>query len=304
MDNKPVSVVIPSYGRDVDIVSRAVESALAQDYSPIEVLLVDDNIIGDERCAALEAYCLKYDNVTYVKTAGKQGACAARNLGFEKSKGAYIGFLDDDDEWMPEKVSASIPLFTEGVGMVGSRGYQVTIDKDGRHVEPYMPVKWIPEPTFIDLLRFDSVGTTTLAIIERGCFEAVGGFEEELPARQDYEMWLRISKKYRIVLSERFLFNHYIYDGEQISKNHQRALDGLKFIYNEFYEDYKKDKQSYAFIWALMLKRYRALGDKKGERKALWNVVKAQPRYLGRYIAETTKNERLSSWLKKKMRND
>lgn len=299
-----VSVVIPSCGRELNIVDRAVQSVLHQEHQPVEVILADDNAAGDERCEALESYCNSFENVHYVRTSGRQGACFARNLGFEKSKGAYVGFLDDDDEWLPRKITVSLPLFTEGVGMVGTRGYQVIVSDAGETVEPYMKSKWKARPSFLDLLRYDSVGTTTLCLIERQCFIDCGGFAVSLPARQDYELWLRISKKYQIVLSEEFQFRHYQHAGEQISKNHQRALDGLKYIYDEFYEDYQKDKRAYGFYWIMMLKRYRGLGDKKMERKCLMRVLKVQPRYLGRYIAQTTKNPKLSAFLMRHMRNE
>ena len=305
MTSKWVTVVIPTYGRSVDMVKLAVDSILNQTYTNVDVIIVDDNLKTSPHCKELKDYCSNNKRVSYIKTKGQQGACVARNLGTQQAKGEFIGFLDDDDEWLPTKIEVSLPLFKEDVAMVGSRGWQVTINKEREVLlkEPYMGDLFKKEPTFKEMLRCDSIGTTTLALVHKEKFLNCGGFREDLPARQDYNCWLRILKKYRIVFTNEYLFNYYIHNQEQITKSDQRALDGVKKVYEEFKADFDADKQGYAYINMLMLKRYMGLGDKSNQYKCLMNILKVQPRYLGRYIADTTKNKKLKEFLQKHQKN-
>lgn len=101
-----VTCVIPSYKR-CDTVTRAIDSVLAQTYKNIEVCIVDDNIPGDEYSQRLREALKKYDGdsrVRYIAQEQHINGAVARNVGIQEASGEYIGFLDDDDEWLPEKI--------------------------------------------------------------------------------------------------------------------------------------------------------------------------------------------------------
>ena len=103
-----VSCIIPSYKR-CDTVTRAIDSVLAQTYKNIEVCLVDDNIPGDEYSLKLQEALKKYEGdsrVRYIAQEKHINGAVARNVGIREATGTYIGFLDDDDEWMPEKLNS------------------------------------------------------------------------------------------------------------------------------------------------------------------------------------------------------
>ena len=97
------------------------------------------------------------------------------------------------------------------------------------------------EVTFDDLLVSDSIGSTSQAMIRKQCFDLCGGFDVNLKARQDYEMWLRISKHYRILGVDEQLFTHYIHNGEQITSNPLNSYQGFKRVYHLYHDDYKKN---------------------------------------------------------------
>ncbi len=99
-----VSVIIPTYNRP-HLVSRAIRSVLEQSYQDFEVIVVDDGLdkrskdviegIGDGR-------------VRYIENVKSEGAPASRNRGAKESRGDYLAFLDDDDEWSPHKLELQI----------------------------------------------------------------------------------------------------------------------------------------------------------------------------------------------------
>ena len=305
MKQQWVSVVIPSYERELTLVKRAIDSILNQSHPLVEVVLVDDNPLNSPYCEPLKAYCGSDERIKYLRTAGKEGACIARNKGVSLAKGEYVGFLDDDDEWLPQKIELSLPYFQENIVMVGSRGWEVTINNQGKILQKveYMGNLFRTEPTFQSMLRCDTIGTTTIALVHKQRFLECGGFNSVLPARQDYDCWLRMLKKYRILMIKDFLFIHYLHENEQVSKNPQNALLGLQKVYKDFKQDFDADKQGYAYIHMLMLKRYQELGQKRNELLYLLKVLKVQPRYLGRYIIDKTKNKKLKKFLQKYQKN-
>ena len=111
MSETSVSVVVPTYYRN-DRLRAAIESALAQTHEPTEIIVVDGS--GE---AHAEPVVEEYD-VDYVAQAEDRGAHAARSVGAERSTGAYVQFLDDDDRLRPEKFARQLPLFRDGVGVV------------------------------------------------------------------------------------------------------------------------------------------------------------------------------------------
>ena len=95
--------------------------------------------------------------------------------------------------------------------------------------------------THKDLLRQDYIGSTSQPLIRKRVFEVCGLFDEKFPARQDYEMWIRISSKFKIVGIKRKLFIHNIHNNEQISKNPYKSLAGYSMLYKKYRSEYKKD---------------------------------------------------------------
>lgn len=106
MSNAPlVSAIIPAY-KAAAFVSKAVDSILAQDHAPIEVIVVDD-CSPDDIAGALAAYT-STGRVRLIRQERNQGVAAARNAGIRAARGEYIAFLDADDLWLPQHVSGAL----------------------------------------------------------------------------------------------------------------------------------------------------------------------------------------------------
>lgn len=106
-----VTVVIPTRNRP-DMVARAVESALGQTYAPLEVVVVID---GPDPATEERLRAFGDPRLTVIALEQNRGAAGARNLGVDRAKGAWIAFLDDDDEWMPGKVALQMAARPPGV---------------------------------------------------------------------------------------------------------------------------------------------------------------------------------------------
>lgn len=237
-----ISAVITSYKRETDIFNRALQSVLKQTYPILEVLVIDDNGENSSFSIELERLCSHFDKVKYINYKKNVGACAARNVGISLAKGDIIAFLDDDDEWLPTKIEKQIKIFessSKNTGMVFCSGY-VDDKKTGRKYD-YYNCNSIPNPSFSYLLKYDSIGSTSQALVKKSVFDVVGGFWEELPARQDYEMWIRISQKFEIAGTNERLFIYYLHQNEQITKGKKNAFNGNWLLYKRYRKYYRKD---------------------------------------------------------------
>ena len=240
-----VSVIIPTFARGLVYLHSAVDSAKQQTYRPIEIIVVDDNAPSSALALEVSDYCCRAE-ILYSNTGGEKGANRARNIGIELSKGQYLAFLDDDDTWFQGKIARQVAALKPGVGLVYCKGLLV----DGRDIPEritlYSNAKYFQkELTFKELLLRNYIGTTSQALIPRQTLAVCGNFNETLVARQDYEMWLRISMRFSVVGIDEILFTHYMHKGEQISTNYPKAYKGyldVYHIYREHYQKYPKAK--------------------------------------------------------------
>lgn len=252
-----VSVIITTYKRPPEAVEKAVKSILGQTYQDFEILIVDDNENNSQESKLIENAFDGRARICYIKQDGNKGACAARNLGIKNARGEYIAFLDDDDIWEPEKLELQLDRLKnapENVAMVYCLGDVVDISTDPPTISEYYTTGlYKDEISFHDQLKYDYIGSTSQGLIKKSALVSLGGFDESLPARQDYEMWLRISKNYKIYGVQKVLF-HYIQHGmEQITKSPKKAWTGYKIVYKKYYDDYRKDPDAHVGMLQRMI---------------------------------------------------
>lgn len=266
--------IITTYKREIRIVRRALESILAQTYRKLEVIVVDDNREDEESLAlskAIGEMVLELSGATdipvrIIKTEnGKHGAQAARNTGIHNAKGEYLAFLDDDDEWLSEKIEKQVELLSKrpDAGMCFTRGYRINEAFNPPYINDFQGDAFKSEVSYMELLRGDCIGTTTQALIPKTTFEKVGEFDEALPARQDYEMWIRIARAFPIVGVDEPLFNYYKNGvGEQITHNWDKCIEGHTHLYNKYKKDIDADRGAKFNVIFYLAHYYMCKGDK------------------------------------------
>jgi glycosyltransferase involved in cell wall biosynthesis len=185
-----VSVVIPVFNRPV-AVRRAVQSVLAQTFHNFEIVVVDDGST-DETAESVSSF--QDPRIKLIRHGGKRGGSAARNTGIRSSSAPYIAFLDSDDEWLPAKLQRQLELFErsdEKLALVYT-GTQRIFD-DGR-------IRGIIARRHSDLelrlLTHNVVGETSVGMVRRSALDAIGVFDETLPALQDLDLWLRLCEQF------------------------------------------------------------------------------------------------------------
>jgi glycosyltransferase involved in cell wall biosynthesis len=187
-----VSVVIPVFNRPV-AVRRAIESVLAQTFQDFEIIVVDDGSTDD---TAASVSGVEDPRVMLIRHPCKRGGSAARNTGIKASSGLYIAFLDSDDEWLPLKLERQLQLFERSgdeLGLVYSGS--VWVFEDGS-TETRIPKRH--KDIVRALLTANVIGETSVGIVRRAALEAIGGFDENLPAAQEMDLWLRVCERFPI----------------------------------------------------------------------------------------------------------
>jgi glycosyltransferase involved in cell wall biosynthesis len=178
----------------------------------------------------------KQYNITYIANIQNVGAQVSRNKGILAGKGDYVAFLDDDDVWYREKLAKQMELFNNpNVGMVYCKGWEVTKSVKNETRSPYnMSDCFLDSVSFIDLSYGDYIGTTSQVVIKKEAFAHCGLFDVKQPARQDYEMWIRLSQKYTCLGVNEYLFDRIKHPGEQLTKNPHAAAIGITKIFNKY----------------------------------------------------------------------
>lgn len=250
-----ISVIIPTHCRSIGTLDKAVQSVKRQSISVFEIIIVDDNV-NTTLSENIISYCRQNDLVYIVS--GGIGAGGARNIGINTAKGDYIAFLDDDDIWLPNKLCLQMSLFSEpNTALVYSRGYTIKTDRSGVTTKtPYATDSYYrTSVNYTDLLEKNYIGTTTQLIINKDILMQIGGFDASLPSRQDYDLCLRISKKYRCVGVDDYLFIHYIHGKNQITADSLINMKGYQMLFKKYKTDICQIKGA-PVKWYYRISRY------------------------------------------------
>ncbi len=188
-----VSAIIPTYNRAAQV-TRAIDSALAQTWPDVEVVVTDDGS-HDNTLEVLARYGARIRVVAQ----HNQGLSAARNAAINAATGEFIAILDDDDEWLPDRLAVQMPLMLSdpAIGLAGSAMWLV--DATGGLLPEQQPDRpGVTSLTLEDLFIANRIGCPT-ALIRRRVLEETGLFDTSLPYAEDYDMWVRIAGRHRVI---------------------------------------------------------------------------------------------------------
>lgn len=194
-----VSVIIPTYKRPNTLI-RAINSVLNQTYKDIEIIVVDANDPESSESKDTELTMSKYQmnkKISYYKLNKQVNGSVARNVGIKNAKGAYVAFLDDDDEFLPEKIEFQVKKLEElnsEWGIAYTRFIRmkndVFFDKSLEKKEGFINEEILSGEFFA------SVGSNIM--IRKEVAESIGGFDETLLRKQDLDFLYRANLDYKI----------------------------------------------------------------------------------------------------------
>lgn len=233
-DKPLVSAVIPTHNRAV-MLRRALESVAVQSYQPLEVIVVDDGSSDDTK-EVVDSFNDKLQ-LCYIKNEKSLGAPAARNIGVETAKGVFIAGLDDDDEWHPERITRLMAAWDDAFSCITS---------DVRFCYKKGTARWHKKEVIdLETLLFSNqVGNQILTTKER--LLAAGGFDEELSAAQDYDLWIRLCRQFGPIknVQQALQTVHVEHDVGRIS-NPAAQLDGYLAFYKKHKAQMSTEQRKY-----------------------------------------------------------
>jgi len=223
------SVIIPTYNRYKALI-KAIDSVYSQSYKNYELIVVDDGSTDDTPNIAN-----KYNNSLKYIRQKNSGVSSARNVGILNSDSPFITFLDSDDQWLPKKLEKQHYYIKDNPLILINQTDEIWI-RNGKKVNAMKKHRKKGGDIFTNSLELCLVSPSCVAI-RRDIFNSYGLFDEDLPACEDYDLWLRITLKEKVGLIKNKLVMKYGGHSDQLSRRYWgmdrfRVYSILKLINN------------------------------------------------------------------------
>lgn len=191
--------MLPAWNRAASI-RMAVESVLRQTFSDFELLVVDDGSTDDTIGALAE---ISDPRLRCLANLHNMGAAAARNTGIRAARAEWIAFQDSDDEWLPQKLEKQMARLTSAApDVVACYTGMATLGQSGRDGAGRTTITYIPPPeerivegSLRNALLARSLVSTQMLMARRSVLLDIGGFDEDLPALEDWDCAIRLAER-------------------------------------------------------------------------------------------------------------
>lgn len=250
-----VSVIITSY-KGSDSIARTINSVKNQTYKNIELIVVDDNGLGTKEQLATENIVKKFEGIKYIPHKVNKNGSAARNTGAREANGEFYCFLDDDDEFLENKISLQVAKFAEL-----SDDYAIVycsfIDIDQNGKETTIIAEKNGDILIYSLLDQIKVATS-LFMVRKSAYDEVNGFDESFRRHQDWEFVARVSSKYKadyvpdVLVIKHSICRNIATNPETMEKNRMHYLNKLSPIIDSM----KQRKKIYCYHYLCFVKVY------------------------------------------------
>ena len=243
----PVSVILPTYNRAGEL-GKAMQSVLDQTYPNLELIVVSDGSTDETEQVVKE---FTDTRVRYIRSEKNRGLAYARNLGIREAKYDLLAFHDDDDLWKPEKLKKQVDLLLNSDGRTGFCYCEMSyfmLDGETVHIVPRREISAVRKSGFLfpELLRRNFIGGPTL-LIRKECLEEVGVFDEQLAIFEDWDMVLRLSKRYDAAFAAEPLYDYFEHEKslttDRSTSHRDRIAESLRILD----EKTARDKAAYGF---------------------------------------------------------
>ena len=279
-----VSVVIPTYSRS-DTLERALNGILKQTYQNLDIIVVDDNPPNSVYRLFVQQIIKKYasdQRIRYIQNTQNLGGAGARNVGIEAAKGEYIAFLDDDDEYYPEKIEKQLKVF---LNSDSDKLALVYCDVEHRGINNRVDCvvkKHYRGNCLYKAIEDDCLASTSMWLVKKSLLETVGNFSI-VPCKQDSTVILKLLEKgYEVdFVPEVLCIYHNVKDRMRISFG-PRKIEGELMFYNACCKVYDRmtPKQirhiEYSFSKRLYIlysyRRQDGMENLIAEKKKMWKL--------------------------------
>ncbi len=231
-----ITAIIPTFNR-ADFLPKAIESISNQNYKIDEVIIVDDGSNDNTR-----EILKNYKDLKIISTKNS-GVSYARNRGIKMAKNSWIAFLDSDDTWMKVKIKKQIDFHTKNPDILFSHTGERWV-RGGKEIKYPKSLKKPHGDCFLQNTSTCKIAASSV-LMNKSIFEDIGYFDESMRVCEDYDMWLRVSYRYKIGLIPEQLITKYAGHSQlsstifAIDRYHIYSL--LNFLDTDFKDEIKKE---------------------------------------------------------------
>ena len=278
-DSCVVSIILPTLNR-AKLLPRSIQSVLDQTFTDFELIIVDDGST-DQTAQVVESF--GDPRLKYIKHDEPRGAAAARNTGCGQAGGEYLAFQDSDDRWFGSKLAAQLRSIE-----TASAGVEVCVCSLQQHIDDKILEVVHPagertgEEVIKQLADGTSYGTVAL-LIKRKMFESIGGFDERLPRRQDYDLCLKLAEHGSFVFQPDILVETFRY-ADSISVDPFKFLEATEMIFAKYSHIFGRYKKGYSLQLYRAGKYMLRAGYNKPALSLLMTALRANPLNWRAYI--------------------
>jgi glycosyltransferase involved in cell wall biosynthesis len=285
-----VSIVIPCYNQ-ARFLGEAIESALAQTWTPVEVIVVNDGST-DGSAAVAARYPVR------LIAQRNHGLAAARNAGLRASAGEIVVFLDADDRLRPEAAAAAVAALAAAPAAMLAFGACAIIAEDGRSL-PAPPAPRVTDRFYPELLRRNYIWTPAMAAWRREAFARLGAFEPRVNPAADYDLYLRCARRFPFAHHDTIVAE-YRQHGGSMSRNPVLMLDATLAVLRRERAHARRHAETWAawragvrdwtdFYGEQLVEQFRAAirapGGRGAALRSVCHLVRLYPRGVARHAA-------------------
>lgn len=225
MNSELVTVVIPCYNQ-ARFLGEAIESVARQSHLHREVIIIDDGSTDDTALVAA-----RYADVQLLRQANR-GLAAARNRGLSAARGAYVVFLDADDRLLPRALECGLRRLAAQPDAAFAYGLYLSISADGTPIS-YSHRPCVEKEHYLYLLQANYIGMHAAVTYKREALDAVGGFNERLAACEDYDLYLRITRRFPICCYPEVVAEYRQHDANMTRNQSLMLKSALDVLYTQ-----------------------------------------------------------------------
>ena len=279
MNEFKISVIIPTKDR-AEMLPYSVASIWSQTVLPQEIIIINDASTVDYEPVIEKLQKNLPLPIVYKRIEQSLGPSNTRNTGVNLAKGDILMFLDDDDTWLPHKIANQLQIFEQNpkVGLVYSA--RQAVDEAGNLLFQIAPK--FAGNIYREMLQKNHVGITSSVAVKRELFLQAGGFDVEIPVREDYELWLRLSQITAIAFDPEATVKWTVHSQprKQTSSKPEVYERAVKKILQKYQPDinalpFKQARLAYASHYTLIADKYLLTGSPR----KYWYVLRSLLQY-------------------------
>ena len=231
-----VSIIIPVY-KSEHYLKFSLDSAVSQTYKNKQIIVINDGSRNEKRIKKILSF-YKNLSIDYISTKKNRGVAHALNMGLKKSRGKYICWLSHDDMFFKNKLYEQIKFLKNRNAIISSNFIEIN-SLNNKHKKKILPQNYYNRTT-LSLMINDRLNGCTL-LIPKIFFKKIGYFDEKLLHTQDYDMWIRLSRKYRFIHCQKFLLKMRVHKKQSSNIGKYQAKIEKRALFDKYYNHIESD---------------------------------------------------------------